>query len=211
MASKTFAVFDLDSTKNQDMEVLILSNLLEKKYNSVTVLDLNVGAHNSFLKDVAWKKVDQISQAKVFDLTSYQLWDNEALNANKIVNSISSLADKNEILIINPNYNKHKVNEEPLQNIDNLLVFVKVKNNITTHILNFLLAHTFKNKNIFIFVTGYDHNMQNQKEIVALKKQFKGSNFLIETINKIPNFKSLEDIESIDPWLEIYKKLQMIF
>lgn len=211
MANRTIAIFDLDSSNNQDMEVLVFSNLLEKRYSSVSVLDLNAGVRNRFLKDTEWKKMDQISQAKAFDLTSYKLWDNESLNANKIANSISSLKEKNEILIINPNHSKTKVNEEVLQNVDYLLLFVSVKNNITSRILNFLMTHTFKNKTIYLFLTDFVNNMQNQKELVALKKQFKNSDFLIDTINKIPNFKSLKDIENIDPWLEIYKKLQKIF
>lgn len=212
MANKTIAVVDINSFHKQNIETLLFASILEKKVDKLTVLDLNHYEYGKLLprKD-AWQKESEILTTQLFANTSYQICDKTLPEQNKLLNLAKALQAVSDILVINSNSQQSKFNSQFYDLADQIVIFADLEKNITTNIMNFFLAHTLKNKKIYIIVHNYKINVQSAKDYLHLLKQFKAKNITISNIDTVPDFASLQAIENIDPWKEIYKLIRAKF
>lgn len=211
MENKVITVCDLDNFNKQNIEVLLFSNILEKQYDSISVLDLNDLDTNKFVKNLKFKENGEILTTKVFDVTSYNFLGDEAWKSNKALNQAKILRDKNEILIINSSFTQFFVNTDFLNISDEIILFSSLSDHTINNLLNFFMLHKIENKKIYLFIFNEDKNIQTEKSFISLRKQLSKQDIILENISNLPEFKTIEDIEKVDPWLEIYKKINSTF
>ncbi len=211
MANKIIAICDFDNFNQQNVETLLFSNILEKKYDSVAILDHNSLSSNKYIKDLKFKEKAQILTANVFNITSYNFIDGEAYNSEKALNLARSLANKNEILIINTSFSQYFLNTDYFKMADEIVIFSKLSDHIPNNLLSFFMLHKIENKKIYLYIINQDKNIQNEKSFISLRKQLSKSGLILDNISSLPYFKSLDEIRNVDPWLEIYKKINSTF
>ncbi len=211
MANKTIAIVDINSFHKQNIETLLFACILEKKVDKLTVLDLNHYEQDALLpkKDI-WQKEGEILTTRLFSNTSYQICTQASLEQNKLLNLAKALQAISDILLINANSQQYKFNTSFYQLADEIIIFADLEKDITKNIINFFLRHNLKEKKVHLIIHNYKLNVQNEKTYLHLLKQFKSPNITISNIDTIPEFKTLNDIENVDPWLEIYKKIKSI-
>lgn len=212
MANKTIAIVDINSFHKQNIETLLFASILEKKVNKLTVLDLNHYEQDSLLpKRDMWQKEGEILTTRLFSNTSYQILAQASLEQNKLLNLVKALQAISDILIINANSLNHQSNTPFYTLADEIVIFADLEKNITNNIINFFLRHTLHNKRIHLVIHNYKLNIQSEKTYLHLLNQFKAKNVKIYNIDTVPELKSLQEIENVDPWLEIYKKINSTF
>lgn len=212
MANKIIAIADINSFCNQNIETLLFACILEKKVNKLSVLDLNHYEQDKLLPErEEWKKEGEILTTQIFSNTSYQISTKTALEQNKILNLAKALSDISDILLINSNANTFDYNTQFYNCADEIVLFADLEQDINRNLINFFMRHALKNKKIYLFVHNYKLNIQSEKTYLYLLKQFKAPNIIINNIDAIPQFKTLEEIENVDPWLDIYKKINSAF
>lgn len=211
MANKTIAVVDLNNFHKQNIESLLFACVLEKKVNKLTVLDLNHLGQDKLLPPTdQWQKEGEILTTRLFANTSYQICLQASVEQNKLINLAKALQAISDILLINANSQRYEVNSSFFNLSDEIFIFADLQQDIITKVMNFYLKHNLKNKKITLVIHNYKTNVQNDKTYIQLLKQFKATNVLIEKIDQIPDFVSLKKIQSIDPWLKIYKFINSI-
>ena len=211
MASKTIAIVDINSFHKQNIETLLFACILEKKVDKLTVLDLNHYEQDALLpKKDAWQKEGEILTTRLFSNTSYQICTQASLEQNKLLNLAKALQAISDILLINANSQQYQFNTGFYKLADEIIIFADLEKDITKNIINFFLRHNLKDKKVHLIIHNYKLNIQNEKTYLHLLKQFKAPNITISNIDTIPDFNSLNDIENVDPWLEIYKKIKSI-
>ncbi len=209
---KTYAIVDLNDSHKQNIETLIFACILEKKVNNLSVLDLNYLGQDTLLpKKENWQKEDEILTTQLFSNTSYQICNQTSPDANKLLNLAKTLQAISDILIINTNCQQYFINTPFLNFADEIAIFVNLEQNAINNIMNFFLMHRLKNKKIHLIIHNYRSNVQNEKDYLNLLKQFRSPNITIGNIDKVPEISFLKEIENIDPWLEIYKKINSAF
>ena len=211
MANKTIAIVDINNYNDQNIETLLFANILEKKYDHLTVLDLNDYANNSFIKSKKWAKKAEFSTTALFDNTNYISLSKTPQDENKVVNLIDSLKKKNDILLINCDSKQYKNNTLFYAHADTIIVFANFVKDLSKNILSFFLQHSIKTKDVRIVFHNYLSNIQTDKTYLSMLRSFSNTNIKISNIEKIPKLKSLKDIESIDPWLDLYQKINSSF
>lgn len=212
MANRTIAVVDLNSFKKQNIETLLFACILEKKVNKLTVLDLNHYEQSTLLPKIAnWQKEGEILTTQLFSNTSYQIVNKVSPAQNNLLNLAKALQAISDILVINCNANQYQLNTEFYLLADDIVIFADLEKDITTNIINFFLRHKLAGKQIHLIVHNYKLNIQSEKIYLHLLKQFHNKNIKISNIDHIPDLKSLSEIETVDPWLEIYKKINSTF
>lgn len=212
MANKTIAIVDINSFHKQNIETILFACILEKKVNKLTILDLNHYEQDALLpKKDAWQKEGEILTTRLFSNTSYQICTQASLEQNKLLNLAKALQAISDILLINANTQQHSFNSNFYLLADEIVIFADLEKDAINNIMNFFLRHNLGKKKIHLVVHNYKLNIQNEKTYLYLLKQFKAPNITISNIDLIPEFKSLQEIESIDPWLEIYKKINSTF
>ncbi|MBQ0045801.1 MAG: hypothetical protein KBS35_02830 [Mycoplasma sp.] len=212
MANKTIAIVDINSFHKQNIETLLFASILEKKVNKLSVLDLNHYEQDKLLPSRdKWQKEGEILTTRLFSNTSYQICAQTSLEQNKLLNLAKALKAISDILVINANSLQYNFNTDFYLLADEIVLFADLEKDIMKNIMNFFLRHTLKNKKIHLIIHNYQLNIQSEKVYLHLVKQFKKPNITISNIDKIPDFKTLGDLENIDPWLEIYKKINSAF
>lgn len=212
MANKTIAIVDINSFHKQNMETLLFASILEKKVNKLSVLDLNHYEQDKLLPSRdKWKKEGEILTTNLFSNTSYQICSQMSLEQNKLLNLARTLQSNSDILLINVNRLQYSMNTDFYLLADEIVLFADLEKDITKNIMNFFLRHMLKDKKIHLIIHNYKLNIQNEKTYLSLIKQFKRENITISNIDKIPDLTTLNQIENIDPWLEIYKKINSAF
>lgn len=211
MANKIITVCDLNNFAQQNAEVLLISNILEKKYDSVAVLDLNNIDSNNYLKDLKFKEKGEISTAEVFDITSYHFITGEAYSTEKALNLVKSLSKKNEILLINTSFSQYFLNTDYYNLSDEIILFSRLNDSTINNVISFFLMHKIEDKKIHLFIFNKDKNIQSEKSFISLRKQLAQSNLILDNIDTLPYFKNLDEIKNVDPWIEIYKKINSTF
>lgn len=212
MANKTIAIIDIDSFENQNIETLLFASILEKKINKLAVLDLN-DVRNC---DLIFNYFDKIKNKEslttyLFSNTTYNICSPSVLDQNKLLNMAKSLKTNNDILIFNANCQDKQINSPFFMLSNEIVIFADLSKDVNKNIINFLLLYDLKGKHIHIFAYNFKRNVQTEKTYLCLKKQFNSKDFSINNIDKIPNMKSIKEIENIHPWLEIYKKINTTF
>ena len=212
MANKTIAIVDINSFHKQNIETLLFASILEKKVNKLTVLDLNHYEQDKLLpeRDV-WQKEGEILTTRLFSSTSYQICTQASLEQNKLLNLAKALQAISDILVINANSQQHKLNSPFYSLADEIVIFADLEKDINKNILNFFLLHDLKNKHVHLIIHNYKLNIQSEKVYLHLLKQFHAKNIKISNIDEVPELKSLKEIENVDPWLEIYKKINSTY
>lgn len=212
MANKTIAIFDANSFHKQNIEALLFACILEKKVNKLTVLDLNHYEQDIFLpKRDEWKKEGEILSTNIFSNTSYKICAKTLPDQNKLLNLADSLKTSSDILIINVNSQQYQFNSKFYELADEIVLFADLERDVSTNIVNFFLRHAIKQKKIHLIIHNYKLNVQSEKIYLHLLKQFKAPNVTISSIDVVPTFKNLKEIENVDPWNEIYKKINSDF
>lgn len=212
MGNKTIAIVDINNFHKQNIESLIFACILEKKVNRLTVLDLNNISQDKLLPNKEhWQKEGDILTTRLFSNTSYQICSQMSVEQNKLLNLAKALQAISDILLINVNSQQYNVNTNFYELANEIVVFADLEKDAITNVMNFYLKHSLKNKKILIVIHNYKSNVQNDKTYLQLLKQFKSPNITICNIDNIPEFKTLKEIENVDPWLEIYKKINSTF
>lgn len=212
MANKTIAIVDINSFHKQNIETLLFASTLEKKVNKLTVLDLNHYEQDTLLPSRDnWQKEGEILTTKLFSNTSYQICSQALLEQNKLLNLAKALQAISDILLINANSQQYQLNTCFYSLADEIVIFADLDKNIMNNIINFFLRHNLKKKKVHLIIHNYQLNIQAEKTYLHLLKQFKSPNVTISNIDKVPELKSLKEIENVDPWLEIYKKINSSF
>lgn len=212
MANKTISIVDINSFHKQNIEALLFACILEKKVDRLLVLDLNYYEQDTILpKRDEWTKQGEILTTSLFNNTSYQILSKTSVDQNKLLNLVKTLKPISDILLINANSQQYQFNTEFYKMSDVVVVFADLQKDINNNLINFFLTHSLKNKKIHLVIHNYQSNIQTEKQYLHLLKQFKAPNITISNIDKIPELKSIEEIENIDPWVEIYKKINSTF
>ena len=212
MANKTIAVVDINSFHKQNIETLLFACILEKKVNKLTVLDLNHYEQDVLLpKREQWQKEGEILTTRIFSNTSYQICVKSLPDQNKLLNLAKALQAISNILLINANSQQYQLNSQFFELADEIVIFADLEKDITTNIVKFFLRHQLKDKKVYLIVHNYKLNIQSEKVYLHLLKQFKSTNVIINNIDSVPEFNSLKEIENVDPWKEIYKKINSTF
>jgi len=209
--SKIVALIDISDFNNHFIETLLYANIYEKTHDQCVVLDLNNIDDNKYIdKNNRFKKEADLSTFKIFDRSLYQTLADSSNKQNKALNLITSAKDKNQNLLVSLSQKENDLNKAVVEKIDEIIIFVEMKKDISNKILKFLIGNDIKNKKITLVIYGYIFNIDNEKELLSIRKMTKGSNVSIDTIDKINDFKTIHDIASIDPWKDIYKTLKKI-
>lgn len=212
MTNKTIAIFDVNSFHKQNIETLLFACILEKKVNKLTVLDLNHYEQDIFLpKRDEWRKEAEILTTSIFSNTSYKICAKPLPDQNKLLNLANGLKTNNNILIINVNSQQYQFNSKFYELADEIVLFADLERDVSSNIVNFFLRHAIGQKKIHLIVHNYKLNIQSEKIYLQLLKQFKAPNVTISNIDVVPSFNSLQEIENVDPWKEIYKKINSAF
>ncbi|MCQ2956829.1 MAG: hypothetical protein MJ233_03150 [Mycoplasmoidaceae bacterium] len=212
MKSKTIAIVDINNFHKQNIETLLFACVLEKKVNKLSVLDLNHYEQDGLLpKRDHWQKEGEILMTQLFSNTSYQICAQTSPDAKKLLNLAKTLSAISDILVINANSQQHELNSQFYNFADEVVIFADLEKDITKNIMNFFLTHTLKNKKVHLIVHNYQLNIQHEKVYLHLLKQFNSPNITISNIDSVPELKTLQDIENVDPWLEIYKKINSAY
>ena len=211
MANKTIAIVDINSFLKQNIESLLFACILEKKVNKLSILDLNNFGQNKLLPEKdKWAKEGEILTTTIFSNTSYQICLSAQPEQNKLINLAHTLHAVSDILIINANNQRHHYNSPFYQFADEVVIFADLEKDIIKNVLNFFMQHDLRKKKILLFVHNYRENIQSEKTYLELLKQFKMLNITICNIDCVPEFGSLKEIEQIDPWTNIYKKINLL-
>jgi len=209
--SKIIALIDISDFNNHFIETLLYANIYEKIHDHCVVFDLNNIQDNKYIdKNNRFKKEADLSTFKIFDRSLYQTLVDSSDKQNKALNLITSAKDKNQNLLVSLSQKENDLNKKVAEKIDEVIIFVSMKKDISNKLLKFLISNDIRNKKITLIIYGYIFNIDNEKELLSIRKMTKGSNISIETIDKINDFKTIHDIASIDPWDDIYKLLKKI-
>lgn len=211
MKNKVIAIYDLNDFNRQNIETLLFSNILEKKYDSLNIVDLNGENDNHFLRKLKWKEKQEILMANIFDRSLYHFISDDCSDLEKPYNLVKSLKNKSEITLINVCYSQEPINTEFYQLADDIVIFANLNNHIINDMIQFFIMHKIENPKVWLFVINKDSNIQNDKAFIGLRKELSKSNVKLESLNEVPNFKTLDQIHNVDPWLEIYKKINNFF
>lgn len=211
MANKVIAICDFNNFKKQNVETLLFANILEKKYDSVAVLDLNDIDSNDYLKDLKWKEKSNMLLTNVFDISTYHFVASQDYELSKVLNYAQTLNNKNEVLIINTNFSKYSDNQDFYDNVDEIVIFTTLNQSMPNNLLGFFIVNKIEKQKVKLFVFNDNKNIQTEKEFISLRKQLSKSNLTLESIKSLPYFKSLDEIKNIDPWIDIYKLINNLF
>lgn len=211
MANKVIAICDFNNFKKQNAEALLFANILEKKYDSVAVLDLNDIDSNDYLKDLKWKQKSDMLSTNVFDISTYHFVDSQEYSLSKVLRYAQTLNEKNQVLIINTNFSKYSDNQDFYENADEIVIFTKLNQSMPNNLLGFFILNMIEKQKVKLFVFNDDKNIQTEKEFISLRKQLSKSNLTLENIKSLPYFKTLDEIKNIDPWIDIYKLINNLF
>lgn len=211
MANKVIAICDFNNFKKQNVEALLFANILEKKYDSVAILDLNDIDSNDYLKDLKWKEKSNMLSTNVFDISTYHFVASQDYELSKVLNYAQALNNKNEVLIINTNFSKYSDNQDFYDNVDEIVIFTTLNQSMPNNLLGFFIANKIEKQKVKLFVFNDNKNIQTEKEFISLRKQLSKSNLTLESIKSLPYFKTLDEIKNIDPWIDIYKLINNLF
>lgn len=212
MVNKIIVIVDIDNFHTQNIETLLFASILEKKVSKLHVLDFNCYENGGLLPNLNnWAKNGELATVQLFSNTLYQICLQAPQDSNKLLNLAKSLSNASDTLIINTNNQCYEFNSVFYQLATDIVIFADMDKDVSTNIINLFLKHSIKNKKIHIVVHNYKENIQGHKAYLHLLKSFHSPNIDISMIDKIPSMKSLKEIENIDPWLEIYKKINSTF
>lgn len=212
MVNRTIAIIDLDSSFNQHIETLLFACILEKKVKKVSVIDLNPFDGSDILpKRQFWKEQDDILTIELFDNTLYQIANKINPTQIKLANFVTYRQRYSDILLISGNNQQDNLNLPFFQKATDFVLFVDIKNNSAKNLIKFFVKHKAKDANVSILVYNYEDNVQLNKEYIQILKQFKNDKVSVDKIGSFPKLDNLKQIENIDPWQPIYKKINSTF
>lgn len=207
MVNKTIAILDLNNFNDQNIEVLLFASILEKKSDKLTVIDLNDYHDNSLINKYKWTKKADISSLKLFNNTNYQSVYKVLNNAQTMQNTIETAVRSSDYLIVNTDFKQYKNNTDIFQNADEIVVFANFIRNIDKTILSFFLKHNIQNKKVHIIFYNFGDNVQHAKAYLSILTVFQKTGIRMSRVEKLPSIKTIDDIESIEPWVDIYHKI----
>lgn len=211
MSNNKLLIIDLNNFDNQSIEFLLIACILEKKVNRLNMINLNnLDESNYLLSKIKWEKRGEIFTSRILSNSNYQITAQASQNQNKLLNLANDLCSKSSAVVLNANNRQYEFNIPFFKLANQIIVFADILLDASNRLIKLFLEQDLVDKNIIIFLYNYSDNIQNKKKYLEISKRFKSKNISIYTIDNIPNFRTLNEIENMDPWLDIYKKINSV-